>query len=109
MDIVQLLFEKGQGARTQKKQKMSIEENVQYGVLFGKFHVFHPPLQVLNKELNLSLKNVLTNICPPLSSIAYVQTGKQDIISIHDQDEDTGSGSSVPYFAPKQSLIFTTD
>ena len=103
MDVVQLLFEKGPGAKNQKKQNKLIEENVQYGILFGRFHVFHPPLQVLNKELNLSLKNVLSNICPPLSSIAYVQTGKQDIISIHDQD-DTGSGSSVTYFAPNQSL-----
>ena len=104
MDIVQLLFERGKGASNQKKQKKSIEENVQYGVLFGKFHVFHPPLQVLNKELHLSLKNVLSNICPPLSRIAYVQTGRQDILSIHDQQEDTGSGSSVTYFASKQSL-----
>ena len=104
MDIVQLLFQKENRSSNQKKQKKLIEENVQYGVLFGKFHVFHPPLQVLNKELNLSLKRVLSNICPPLSSIAYVQTGRQDIISIHDEEEGNGSGSCVTYFASKQSL-----
>ena len=101
LDVVQLLFEKEEES---SNQKQLIVENIQFAVLFGKYHVFQPPLKIYNSEMRLGLKTVMSKICPPSSNIAYVQTGNQDIISIHDGDESETSGCSVTYFASKTSL-----
>ena len=101
LDVVQLLFKKGEESMNQKQL---IEENIQFAVLFGNYHVFHPPLKIFNNEMRFSLATLMSKICPPSSNIAYVQTGNQDIISIHDGDESETSGCSVTYFASKTSL-----
>ena len=102
LDVVQIMFEKG---RDLNKNQSVIEENIQYGVLFGNFHVFHPPLLVLNKELKLSLRKVTSQISPPASKIAYIQTGgKQKIIPIHEEDGVSVSSCSVTYFSSKINL-----
>ena len=99
MDVVQILFEKAKGSGTNKH---SIEENIQYSILFGKFHVFIPPLLVLNKDLKMSLRKVIAQVSPPSSNIAYIQSGNLDLISIH--EEVNKFGCSVTYFASKVCL-----
>ena len=99
MEIVQILFEKKTEGRGDKQL---IEENIQYAILFGKFHVFHPPLCVLNNEMKSSLKSVISKISPPLSKIALVQTGNQEVVTIHDERDRTGC--AFTYFASKLSL-----
>ena len=101
LDVVQLLFKKGEESLNQKEL---IVENIQFAVLFGKYHVFQPPLKIFNNEMRLSLKTVMSKICPPSSNIAYVQNGNQDIVSIHDGEEGEASDCSVTYFASKLSL-----
>jgi hypothetical protein len=101
LDVVQLLFKKGEESRNQKQL---IEENIQFAVLFGNYHVFHPPLKIFNNELRFSLATLMSKICPPSSNIAYVQTGNQDIVSIHDGKEAEGNDCSVTYFASKVSM-----
>ena len=101
LDVVQLLFKRGDESTN---QKLLIEENIQFAVLFGQYHVFQPPLKILNNELKFSLASVMSKICPPSSNVAYVQTGNQEIINIHDEEEAEGNGFSVSYFASKVSL-----
>ena len=99
LDVVQIMFEKGHETCS---QKVMIRENVQYAVLFGKFHIFHPPLNVMNKEIKSSLKEVISKITPPSAKVALVQTGRQGIIKIH--SEEKKNSCSFSYFAPKLSL-----
>ena len=101
LDVVQLLFKKGEESMNQKQL---IEENIQFAVLFGNYHVFHPPLKIFNNEMRFSLATLMSKICPPSSNIAYVQTGNQDIVSIHDGEEAEGNDCSVTYFASKVSM-----
>ena len=101
LDVVQLLFKKGEESVNKKEL---IEENIQFAVLFGNYHVFHPPLKIFNNELRFSLATVMSKICPPSSNMAYVQTGNQDIVSIHDGEEAEGNDCSVTYFASKVSM-----
>ena len=100
LDVVQLLFKKGEESMNQKQL---IEENIQFAVLFGNY-VFHPPLKIFNNEMRFSLATLMSKICPPSSNIAYVQTGNQDIVSIHDGEEAEGNDCSVTYFASKVSM-----
>ena len=101
LDVVQLLFKKGEESVNKKEL---IGENIQFAVLFGNYHVFHPPLKIFNNELRFSLATVMSKICPPSSNMAYVQTGNQDIVSIHDGEEAEGNDCSVTYFASKVSM-----
>ena len=99
MEVVQILFEKKIDTCNQEGL---VQENLQFAVLFGKFHIFHPPLRVLNAEMKTSLKDVIEKIAPPASKIAVVLTGSQEIVNIHKDGEI--NECTIIYFAPKQTL-----
>ena len=99
IQVVQILFEKPKDAG---RKESLIKENVEWSVIFGKFHVFKPPVHVLNGTMKTSLKNVIDRISPPFPKIAMVLSGKQEIVKIHKDEDD--NDSIVTYFASKLVL-----
>jgi len=99
IQVAQILFEKPNNAG---RNESLIEENVVFSVIFGKFHVFKPPLSVLNGTMKASLKDVIDRISPPVPKIAMVLPGKQEIVKIHKGEDD--DDSIVTYFASKHVL-----
>ena len=96
--VVEVFFEKTQGDLVCDG---SMESNLTFSLIFGKFCVILPPLKYLNRSLDSSLLEVVSSISPPGAKIAYVATGPKVPVLLCKEDT---CPLSVTYFAPKKVL-----
>ena len=97
--IVQVLFE---NPIVDLNEDGSIDSNVIFSVIFGKFCVTKPPLKKLNKTLDSSLFDVIFSISPPGARIAYITAGQKFPVMM--PNDDSTMNHTVTYFAPKMVL-----
>ena len=94
MKILPLLFH----SKSSRRDFMSV--NVNYSVLFGKFIVQNPPIEVYHSSLN-DIGKILDNICPPNVSAACIADPSFSLSRIHTQE---GKVKKVTYFGIKSEV-----
>ena len=77
--VEQLVFEKSKSLVTSDH----VLENISFGLLFGKFMITSPPLEIFHGDVKLNLCNVVGQILVPGSTVAFVNDGNLPIIDIH--------------------------
>ena len=86
---------------TNMKQKSDGKmcENMDFGILFGKFSVLLPPLKRAYSNLD-NLNDIVKKICPPKSTVAMVTDQRLKVIKVHSSDLE----QTVKYFGSPTDL-----
>ena len=74
-------------------------ENMDFGILFGKFSVLLPPLKRAYSNLD-NLNDIVKKICPPKSTVAMVTDQRLKVIKVHSSDLE----QTVKYFGSPTDL-----
>ena len=74
-------------------------ENMDFGILFGKFSVLLPPLKRAYSDL-VNLNDIVKKICPPKSTVAMVTDQRLKVIKVHSSDLE----QTVKYFGSPTDL-----
>ena len=93
--LTQLIFD-----NDNVKKGKEIIENLKFGILAGKTKIFAPPLDMYNQSLG-NLEDVVSKICQPKASVAYVSEGDSPLISIHGHKHIS---RSTTYFASEKLI-----
>ena len=84
-----------------------IAENVKFGILFGIFSVLVPPLNIYYSSIS-NLHNIVENISPPCSTVAFISDIKVPLVKIHCETETLSR--KVTYFGSAGEMSkFKTD
>ena len=94
--VSQILFD----SVSSRKVDGKVHENLKFGILISKTEIVAPPLAIYNQDLS-NLKNVVSKICPPGGSVAYVSEGDLPLIRIHNIEN---SSRNVTYFADDKTI-----
>ena len=83
------------------KQKIEGEmcENLEFGILFGKFSILLPPLKRSYSSI-CYISEIVEKICPPLSKIAMISDEGLQMIQVHSSELE----QKVRYFGAKSDL-----
>ena len=76
-----------------------INENVQFGILFGEFSVLIPPISRYNNITNLL--NIVERITATKSAVAFISDGKSSLVEVH----STALAADVSYFGKKDEIL----
>ena len=79
--VEQIFFEKN---KLQKSGKDPISENVSFGLIFGKFVIVNPPLNIAHGEIKLCLRKVVSKLLVPASEIAFLSEKNCPMYDLHD-------------------------
>ena len=79
--VEQIFFEKN---KLQKSGKDPISENLSFGLIFGKFVIVNPPLNIAHGEIKLCLRKVVSKLLVPASEIAFISEKNCPIYDLHD-------------------------
>ena len=79
--VVQIFFEK---SKFHKSGKDPISENVSFGLIFGKFVIVNPPLNIAHGEIKLCLKKVVSKLLVPGSEIGFLSEKNCPMYDLHD-------------------------
>ena len=74
-------------------------ENMDFGILFGKFSVLLAPLKRAYSNLD-NLNDIVKKICPPKSTVAMVTDQRLKVIKVHSSDLE----QTVKYFGSPTDL-----
>ena len=77
--VEQIVFEKSKSLITSDQ----VMENISFGLLFGKFLITSPPLEILHGDVKMNLRTVVGQVLVPGSTIAFLNDGNLPIIDIH--------------------------
>ena len=93
-------FSKMQVFFERKKPSVSqnIANNMNFGILFGRFIISNPPLHVYNGDFVCNLRSFIAQVAPNRSKIGYFSQGSKQIVSVHSED------TSVTYFGTDSEL-----
>ena len=78
----------------------SVEENLSYGVIFGKFVILNPPLKIYYNSMSM-LPEVIENVVPPESNVAVFIEPGQSLVQVH---KDELIFKCVKYFGSSEKI-----
>ena len=94
--VTQILFD----SINVKKVARGIHENLKFGILINKNEIVVPPLAMYNQGLS-NLKNVVSKICPPGGSVAYVSESDLPLVKLHSNEKGS---RNITYFAVEKTI-----
>ena len=98
--VSQILFEK----RVGHAQTGSVQENLTFGVLFGKVNLFKGHMVSYQKgPVESELNKVVDKVCAPSAKVAYITGGDSKMIRVHPTPPEIVD-KEVTYFASKNGL-----